>query len=304
MFFKNLLAYRLPTPWNISLAVLLDQLGRGRFVPCPSNQPQSRGWVAPCKNGDLVQAVGNQWMIALSVEERILPPSVIADEVAERAEAIEQQQGYAPGRKQLKELKERVIEELLPRAFRRRRVTHVWIDPKNGWFVVNGSSTAKAEAVIEHLRQCLDDFPLKMIHTKLSPTSAMAGWIGSGEAPAGFTIDRECELRAAGDEKSSVRYARHPLDGETISNELKEHLSAGKLPTRLAMTWDDRLSFVLSDKLDIKKLTFLDIIKEEAEKSAEHADEQFDADLALMAGELNRFLPALIESLGGEDTTN
>ena len=47
-------------------------------------------------------------------------------------------------------------------------------------------------------------------------------------------------------------------------------------------------------------MAFLDLIKEEAEKAAEHADEQFDADFTLMTGELSRFLPALVETLGGE----
>ncbi|HLO61997.1 MAG TPA: recombination-associated protein RdgC, partial [Azonexus sp.] len=109
----------------------------------------------------------------------------------------------------------------------------------------------------------------------------------------------DCELKAVGEEKAAVRYVRHPL-GDEVSGEIKSHLAAGKLPTKLALTWDDRLSFVLSEKLEIKRLAFLDLLKEEAEKSAEHADEQFDADFALMTGELTRFLPQLIEALGGE----
>ena len=117
-----------------------------------------------------------------------------------------------------------------------------------------------------------------------------------GDAPAGFTSDRDCELKAAGEEKAAVRYVRHPLEGD----EVKAHLASGKLPTRLALTWDDRISFIISEKLEIKRLTFLDLLKEEAEKSAEHADEQFDADFALMAGELSRFLPQIVEALGGE----
>ena len=67
-----------------------------------------------------------------------------------------------------------------------------------------------------------------------------------------------------------------------------------------ALTWNDRLSFVLTERFEIKRLAFLDLIKEEAEKAAEHADEQFDADFTLMTGELSRFLPALVEALGGE----
>lgn len=296
MWFKNLQIYRLPTPWGMELAALEEQLGRGIFHRCPSNEPMSRGWVAPRRDGSLVHALNRQWLLALAVEQRLLPGAVINDEVRERATAIEAQQGYAPGRKQLRELRERVAEELLPRAFTRRRTTHVWIDPQAGWFCVDAASPAKAEEVIEHLRGTLDDFPLHMLHTQLSPASAMADWLAGGEAPAGFTIDRDCELKAVGEDKAAVRYVRHPLEG----TEIKAHLASGKLPTRLALTWDDRISFILGEKLEIKRLAFLDLLKEAAEQSAEHADEQFDADFALMTGELARFLPQLLAALGGE----
>jgi len=296
MWFRNLQPYRLPTPWSIDLAGLEEQVARGPFIKCPSNQAMSRGWVSPRRDGALVFALGRQWLLALSVEQRLLPSSVVNEEVRERAEAIEAQQGYAPGRTKLKELRERVTEELMPRAFTRRRSTFVWIDPQNGWLCVDASSPARAEEVIEHLRHCLDEFPLALLHTRLSPQSAMADWLAGGDAPAGFTIDRDCELKASGDEKSAVRYVRHPLEGD----EIKAHLASGKLPTRLALTWDDRISFILTEKLEIKRLAFLDLLKEQAEKSAGHADEHFDADFALMTGELSRFLPQLVEALGGE----
>lgn len=298
--FKNLQVYRLPTPWAIDAAKLEEQLARAPFVKCPSNQPLSRGWVAPRKDGTLVFSLGRQWMVALSTEQRLLPSSVVNDEVRERADALEDQQGYAPGRKQMKELKERVTEELMPRAFTKRRTTFAWIDPVNGWFVVDAGSPSKAEDVIEQLRHCLDEFPLKPLHTQLSPQSAMADWMAGGDAPAGFTIDRDCELKATGEEKAAVRYVRHPLDGEEIAGEIKAHLAGGKLPTKLALTWDDRISFVLGEKMEIKRLTILDILKEQAEKTAEYADERFDADFALMTGELQRMLPAVIGALGGE----
>ncbi|TXI33316.1 MAG: recombination-associated protein RdgC [Ottowia sp.] len=299
MWFKNLQIYRLPAPWAIDLAKLDEQLARGGFAKCASHEPMSRGWVAPRKDGALIYANNRQWLLSLATEQRLLPSSVVNDEVRERAEVLTETQGYAPGRKQLRELKERVTEELMPRAFTRKRSTFVWIDPQNGWFIVDAGSQGKAEEVVEHLRFCLDELPLKLLHTHVSPQSAMADWLAGGEAPGGFTIDRDCELKAVGEEKSAVRYVRHPLNDE-VSAEIKAHLAAGKLPTKLALTWDERISFVLTEKLEIKRLAFLDLLKEEAEKNAEHADELFDADFALMTGELVRFLPALIEALGGE----
>jgi recombination associated protein RdgC len=296
MWFRNLQIYRLPVPWAMNLAALEEQLSRGPFLPCPSNELVSRGWISPRGDGALIHALNGQWLVALAVEQRLLPSSVINQVAQERAEEMEAQQGYKPGRKQMKELRERVAEELMPRAFTQKRRTFVWIDPAAGWLCIDAASPAKAEEVIEHLRWSLDDFPLALVKTQLSPTSAMADWLASGEGPAGFTIDRDCELKAVGEEKAAVTYKRHPLEG----NDVKDHLASGKLPTRMALTWNDRISFILTEKLEIRRLTFPDLLKEEAEQNAEVAAEQFDADFALMTGELARFLPAILEALGGE----
>ncbi len=115
----------------------------------------------------------------------------------------------------------------------------------------------------------------------------------SQDAPAGFSVDRECELKAADESKSVVRYVRHPLD----TDEVKQHVEAGKLPTRLAMTWEGRVSFSLTEALQLKKVTFLDVVFENATSDN---DEGFDADVAIATGELQQLLPDLIASLGGE----
>lgn len=297
MWFKNLQLYRLPTFWDMDLASLESQLARGPFVQCGAHQATSRGWVSPRKDGSLVFSIGSQWLIALKTEFRLLPTDVVAKEVSDKAALIEAHQGYAPGRKQLREIKERVIEELMPRAFTRTRVTYAWIDRIAGTLAIDASTPTLAEAMIEHLRHCLDELPLTMFHTHHSPQSAMADWLAGEEAPDGFTIDRDVELKAVGEEQAKVTFSKHHLQDEW-AQEIKEHLAAGKLPTKLALTWDDRISFVLTDKMEVKRLAFLDLVKEQAE--AEHADEQFDADFALMSGELQRFVPQLIDALGGE----
>ena len=299
MFFKNLKIYKLDSDKLTPGVSLTEQLARGPFERCASNQPVSRGWVSPRNNGELIHVQNGNVLIALRTEERIMPSSAINREVAERAEKMAAEQGYKPGRKQLKELKERVIEELMPRALTKQQTTFAWLDLNNGMLAVDASTQGKAEAVTEHLLLCLDEFPLKLLHTNVSPQSAMADWLASGEAPDGFTIDRDCELKAVGEEKSAVRYVRHPL-GDEVHDEIKAHLAAGKLPTKLALTWDDRVSFVLTDALHIKRIAFLDIVKEQAEQDAEIMDEQFDADFALMTGELSRTITNVIAALGGE----
>jgi len=296
MWFKNLQIYRLPAPWPIAIDALEDQLGRKRFQPCGSQDLESRGWVAPAHDERLVHAVGGQWLISLGLEAKLLPSSVVKQVAEERAEEIEAAQGYKPGRKQMKELKEQVMQELLPRAFSRRRKVGAWIDPQDGWLVIDAPSPTRAEDVLETLRQTLDGFPLALLRTERSPGSAMAEWLASGEAPGGFTIDQDCELRAVTEDKAAVRYVRHTLEGD----EVKAHLTAGKLPTRLALTFDDRISFMLTEKGEVKRVQFLNVVQEQLDGGAESAAELFDAHFALMTGELRRLIPAVVGSLGGE----
>ncbi len=297
MWFRNLQIYRLPAKWDMSADHLEEQLARKRFHPCGSQDQETRGWVSPTGDDVLVHRVGGHWLIALGFEQRLLPSSVVKQEAEERAEEIAAQQGYKPGRKQMKELREQIMQEFLPRAFTRRRKVFAWIDPANGWLGIDAPSQARAEDVLEALRQAMDALPLSLLRTEVSPTSAMADWLAGNEAPAGFTIDQDCELRSVTEDKAAVRYVRHTLEGD----EVRGHLEAGKLPTRLALTFDERLSFVLTEKLEIKRLDFLDVVKEKVEESgAEDARAIFDAGFMLMAAELANMLPALVEALGGE----
>jgi recombination associated protein RdgC len=160
MWFKNLQVYRLPANWDMSAERLEEQLAKKPFHPCGSQDMESRGWLSPLGNEVLVHAVGGQWLVCLGFEHRLLPSAVVKQEADERAEELAEQQGYKLGRKQLKELREQVTQELMPRAFTRRRRMFAWIDPINGWLVVDAASQSKAEDMLEQLRHTLDSFPL------------------------------------------------------------------------------------------------------------------------------------------------
>lgn len=293
--FKNLQLYRLPIPWDITLDTLRQKLAANAFRPCPSNEMQSRGWRPPRGGDELAYSCNRQWLLALESEQRLLPAAVVRQTADDRAAEIERQQGFPPGRKQMREIKDQVTQELLPRAFTRRNTTWVWIDPVNGWLGVDASSAGKAEDVLELLRRSLGDLPLTLVNTQVSPAAAMTGWLASGEGPAGFTVDRDCELKAPGEGHPMVRYVRHSLDGDDVTG----HVASGKVPTRLGMTWNDRISFVLTERLEVKRLALLDLVHEGTEEGST-ADEQFDCDWTLLTGELQQFLPDLMQALGGE----
>lgn len=297
MFFKNLTVFRLNSSENFNLATLNEQLGRNLARDCHAHEHMTAGWV-PVNEANNIHRVDGAAFAKLAIQTKILPAAALNEEVKKRADALAESQGYAPGRKQLRELKERVIEELLPNALKKTKHIHVMLDLRDGWLAIDAASSAHVDAVIEQLRFCLDAFPVAPLHTRISPTSAMADWLTVIEAPTGFSIDQDCQLKDIGEEKSTVTYARQSL--ESVAQEIREHLASGKLPTKLALTWDDRISFVLTENMALRRLAFLDILKEEAEKSAEHADVQAEADRAITLGELRRLLPAVVDVLGGE----
>ena len=160
------------------------------------------------------------------------------------------------------------------------------------------ASPKKADAIVTLLVELLGGgIVLTLLQSQQSPATAMAGWLSTRQAPAGFSIDRECELKQPDSEQALVRYARHTLD----IDEVAAHIGQGKLPTQLAMTWQGRVSFVLTEAMTLKKIKLLDVVLEGADRAANDAkDDAFDADVALTTGELGRLIPDLIEALGGE----
>ncbi len=297
MWFRNLQIFRLTPDWAYSTDALAAALQRGIFQGCGASDRQALGWVPPRgEDGDLVFSVGRQQLIALGIEQKLLPMSVVRQYAAAKLEQIAAAQGYKAGRKQTREVVDQVEAELLPRAFVKRGLTYVWIDPVNRWLLVDASSSARADEVMEQLKLSLGELPLTLVKTQIAPATAMTQWLAAGHAPGSFSIDRDCELQAAAEERPAVRYVRHNLD----SDEVRNHIVGGKTATRLALTWNDRVSFVLTEQLQVKKLAFLDILKEDAERQSENADDLFAANFTLMCGELSQLLAHLLDVLGGE----
>lgn len=293
MFFRNLQVFRIAGELNL----LPFHLERTQLQPVSSLARQSQGWIPPRGNPDeLVFTQASQSLITLGIEQKILPTSVIKQYVKDRARELEEVQGFKPGRMQLKDLFDCVEAELLPRAFCKRRSTNVWIDHVNGWLVVDASTSSKADEVIEHLKLTLGELPLTLFKTVQAPGTAITTWLSLGEVPGQFTIDQDCELSMAGEIGGIVKYTKHPLDAEEING----HIGRGKVARKLALTWNDRISFVLTEQMQIKRVQFLDVLKEQAEIQVVGED-QFEADFAIMAGEMAGMLADLTEALGGEE---
>ncbi|MGZ5179840.1 MAG: recombination-associated protein RdgC [Ramlibacter sp.] len=295
--FKNIVVYRIGADWTPPAFERLEaELQRLAFVPCQPTQELSVGWQPPRgqEHGAMVELVAGQWILKLAIERKAVPGGAVRAELEARCKAIEQATGRKPGRKEKNEIKQEIVHTFLPRAFSKRATHTLWLDLESRSLVVAAGSLKGAEPVLKPLVDVMAEIghplPLAPLNTATAPATAMGDWLTTRQAPEGFTIDRDLELKKAGEEKSVVRYARHSLD----LDEIGQHIQEGKLPTQLALTWNDKVSFVLTEQLGIRKIDIRDV--EETPKG----EDGFDADVAIATGELALLLPDLLSSLGGE----
>ncbi|MFZ2389321.1 MAG: recombination-associated protein RdgC [Polaromonas sp.] len=304
--FKSASFFRIATEFVLPpLDALEEALQSAQFMPCGATQAESIGWVPPRGNKStvLVESVGSSVILRLCIERRPLPASAVKAAVDERVEKYKQETGRERASAKIKkEFKEEAVLDLLPRAFTKRSSTTLWIDPVNKFLVVDSGSLTGADKVVSNLIEALSEIPgsrpgimAKPVQTTMAAGAAMAHWLASREAPVSFTVDRDCELKTPDDQKSTVRYSRHTLE----IDEVTQHIESGKVPTQLAMTWNDRVSFVLTDTAQVRKIKLLDVVLDGVQERGKD-DDGFDTDAAIVTGELSALIPDLLEALGGE----
>jgi recombination associated protein RdgC len=264
---------------------------------CGSLELSTIGWDRPLGRSAemLTHAASGRIMICARRSEKVLPAAVVREQLAVKIEEIEEAEGRKVRRREQLEIKDQLVDKLLPQAFSKSSRVYAYIDPKDGWLVVDAASAKRSEELVTLLRESLGSLPLRPVVTSRSPASVMTAWLERGEAGP-FLVQDECELREPTEGGGVIRCRHQDLEGD----EINAHLEAGKQAVRLALEWEERIGFVVAEDLSVKRLRFLDLIQEEAaEVETDDDAARFDADFAIMTGELGRFIPSLIEQFGG-----
>lgn len=300
--FSNISILAIDPSWpaDITQEQLEAALSHMAFKPCEPLQTLSIGFTPPRgPHNALVESVSGELIFQVEMEQKSVPGAAIKARVKEMADEIERTTGRVPGRKEKADLKVEALQELLPRAFPKRSRALAWLSRSLKMLVLSNSSNSVSDNLTTALlngleKEGLPFIPLRRLNTTMSPETAMVNWLLADEtAPfETFTLGRELELKDE-ESKATVKYGNHllPLD------EVKKHIEEGKRPTRLALTWSDNISFMLTNRLHLKKI---DIIGVNSETPQSVADDAFDGDMALETAELSKLLPALIEALGGQ----
>lgn len=286
MFFRNLTLFRFPESTGNALENLETELDQHRLRACGPLELATRGFVSPYGRQDedaLVHRQERAALVAVGSEERLLPSVVVNEALAARLDEIQARESRRVGGKERKRLKEEVFAELLPRAFVRPSRRAAWLDGAGGWFVVDTASRKAAEDAVSAVRDALGRFPATPMAPEESPRTLMTAWLVDGSLPEGLALGEECELRDPAEAGAVVRCRRQDLE----SDEMREHLKAGKQVFQLGLVFDDRVSFVLGEDLVLRKLKFHDVVLDQlGEGTAESARAEIDASFALMRLEL------------------
>ena len=297
---KNATIYRIASPLHLLSVENMEYcLQKAAFVPCSGTQDRAVGWVEPRgeAHGALVELIAGQRILKLMIETKTVPGSLVRTNAQAAADLIEAETGRRPGKKQMKELREDALLELLPHAFARQSAVWIWIDLTAGLLVIGSTSRRQIDEAVTALVRTFGHLQLSLVQTTKTPQAAMTEWLVATDTeyewPEGFSIERACELRSSDEEKSTVKFDRHNL----ATDEVRKHITEGKLPRWASMSWEGRVGFVLTESMQLKKISFLEGVFNDRSDDGESG---FDTDVALTTGELQKLIPALVMALGGE----
>lgn len=297
MFFRNLTFFRLPPGLDVAVDELEARLDGQRLRACGPLELATRGFVSPFgrESEVLAHRQGACALVAVGVEERLLPAVVVNEALAARIAEVRAREDRRIGGRERRRLKEEVVNDLLPRAFVRPARRAAYLDFERGWLVIDTASRKAAEDVVTELREAFGSFPALPPAPEESPRALLTAWLAEGSLPPGLALGEECELRDPAAAGAVVRCRRQELE----SDEMREHLKAGKQVFQLGLVFEDRIAFVLGEDLVVRKLRFLDVVHEElGEDARESAAAELDATFALMTLELGNLLARMEQWFG------
>lgn len=299
-FFKNAIIYRLTNPMALmaQLPTLEDSLCAFQFNPCGSQDMERTGWIpATEQHHTLVHQANGQYLLTIQKQEKIIPGPVIKQHLNVRIAKMEAEQARKLKKTEKDALKDEVLHSLLPRAFVKNSRTQLWIDITNGLITVDASSAKRAEDALALLRKSLGSLPVVPLTMENPVELTLTDWVRSGLVPAGFAMGDAAELKAILYDGGVAKVKKQDL----VSDEIKTHIEAGKVVTKLALDWQQRITFTVTDNFTIGRLKFCDELRDQNDDiDREDVLARFDADFTLMTGELAALINQLVTALGGE----
>ncbi|UTC24348.1 recombination-associated protein RdgC [Candidatus Comchoanobacter bicostacola] len=257
MSFKQFSWYHMQSPLLLSGDALEEALSSDKAYSPHATQTRSIGWVSPLGSDEpLAISLQDYTWLKVRIDTRLLPASVVTEAVKEKLQEREAEQGFPVSGKQKRVLKEETTLELLPKAFIQSKFINVVISPKDELLLVDNTSNATKDLVIDLLRQTFGSMPLTHCHDQKNETAqVLKAWTQEQSLPHSLVVDTDCTLVHPDNMQAKVRIIQHELGSPLIQS----HLDSGMLVTQLALKFENEWAFVINDCLDVSRIKMLDI---------------------------------------------
>jgi len=296
MWFSNAIIYKFKTDISYQQEAFEMALQQDMFRPCGAQDLSTFGWTkALGKHGKMLSHFSQKAILVCAKrEEKVLPAAVINELVAAKVEQIELEENRPVNKREKDEIKENLLHTLIPQAFKKSSLQFAFIDLENGWLVVNSGSFNKAEELLALLRKSLGSLPVVPAFVEHDLGLFLTDWLSKMTPPEHFQIGLDADLNEPDENGAQVKLKQHDLS----SDEVKKHLDNGKLVTKLALDWNERIKFMLADDGSIKRISYSEVLKDEnADIPKEDMAVKLDADFMLASEELKLLLSDLTQPL-------
>ena len=294
MWYKNAIIYLLPDGWQLE-AGLNEKLEQAAFTPCMGLDWFSEGFAPPTPfSSDFVFTAQNSNRVCLKHEEKVLPSATVRDLVNRTVAEIQEAEARNVWYEEKQQLKEQIVDDLLPRALTQSRRTEAIFDTERGFLLVNEASDKRAEQMLIKLREALGGLKVAMPYTRESPSSLMTEWLLQGHAEGDFELGYNVLLQGVGDVVPKVKISKKDL----THPEVIQHAKNGMKVVELELEWREQISFTLTQNFALKRIQFLDVLQEEAEQGDNAASFTFASQI-IMTTALGGMLDELANLLGG-----
>lgn len=275
---KNLVVYKLETPISATNELLAEKT----FRECGDYDRSTYGF-HPTINGELVAPMlGGKTVLCFATQKKVPKGSEVKKRLAAAELVFEQDNGVSPNKEESLELKEQIIDELLPITFGEVKLATVLITDK---YVYVEGNYKQAEVITETLRKVLGSLPIELIDTAEDVSRTLTRFVGE-QINSKFVLLNKCQLVTAEERKIAVVK-------DLYNSEAVQLVEDGAVVKSVELEYDGIMSLVVKDDLSLSGIKVYPAL------TAEFDDNEVEAKLDKTLDEVVFMFNELLEELGG-----
>lgn len=309
--FSNILAYRLTNAFELHKDLdAVNQALASKKARLPGKMELNAvGFTEPVgEEGAFIERIAPMaYVFAYNLAERMIPGKIVRQQVAARVKQIEKEQERKVYAREKQQIKDEVLNKMLPRAFIDQKITYGMI--LGPYILIDSSSAKRGEDILSTLRTCVGSLGVRPVAVKTTPIDAFTRWFTSGEIDGPFYMTGDFKANNRSDESDFVNGKGTSPQDEGLSDLVLEH---DRRVTVLGLGWGtstgESATFTVNEMIGIKGIKWPESLSEQA---ADQVGEEDDEDarrvtllrttMILLGAELKTLLEDLLQALGGEE---